>query len=311
MTTDVVTVTVNPAVDHTIWIPRFRAGAVNRVQRQEMSPGGKGVNVAAFLTSLGIDALATGFLGSRNAELFEDFFRERGIAHRFVVVDGTTRTGVKIVDDEAGTTTDINFPGFEVSADRVAELEAMMASLADPHGWVVLSGSLPPGAPASLYARLCASARAAGMRVAVDTSGPPLAEAVGCTPDLLKPNRDELEELTGRALEGRDALAGAALDLVDAGIATVVVSVGGEGALFVRTGEAVFAAAAPVSVASTVGAGDAMVAGTIAATLRDLPLADVAAFATATAATKIGRVGPHLDAAAVETAAKTVAVHPL
>jgi 1-phosphofructokinase len=98
---------------------------------------------------------------------------------------------------------------------------------------------------------------------------------------------------------------------VDTGIATVVVSLGREGALFVRAGEAVFAAAPRVPVASTVGAGDAMVAGTIVAELRDLPLADMAALATAAATTKIRHVGPYLDPGAVEVAAKTVAVHPL
>jgi 1-phosphofructokinase len=311
VTPDVVTVTANPAVDQTVWIPGFRAGEVNRVRRQEVAPGGKGVNVAAFLTAFGIHTLATGFLGTSNAGLFEDFLAEWGIEERFVPVPGTTRTGVKIVDDEAGTTTDINFPGFEVSGDRVAELEATVESLGHPDGWIVLSGSLPPGAPVDLYVRLGANARDLGMRVAVDTSGPPLSHAVQSTPDLVKPNREELEELTGRKLPDRESLAGAAQDLVDAGVSTVVVSLGGEGALFVRAGEVVFAAAPRVPVASTVGAGDAMVAGTITATLRELPLADVAALATATAATKIGRVGPYLDAAAAEAAAKKVAVDPL
>ncbi len=311
MTPDVVTVTANPAVDQTVWIPGFRAGEVNRVRRQEVAPGGKGVNVAAFLAAFGIPTLATGFLGTSNAGLFEDFLAERGIEKRFVPVLGTTRTGVKIVDEEAGTTTDINFPGFEVSADRINELEATVESLGQPDGWIVLSGSLPPGAPVDLYARLGAGARQRGTRVAVDTSGPPLAEAVQCTPELVKPNREELEELTGRTLPDLDALAGAAQELVDKGISTVVVSLGAEGALFVRAGEAVFAAARRVPVASTVGAGDAMVAGAITGTLRDLPLTDVAALATATAALKIGRVGPHLDAAAAEAAAKTVTVDPL
>ena len=311
MTHDVVTVTANPAVDQTVWIPGFRAGEVNRVRRQEVTAGGKGVNVAAFLAAFGIQTLATGFLGTSNAGLFEAFLAERGIEERFVRVHGTTRTGVKIVDDEAGTTTDINFPGFDVPGERVSDLETLVASVMRPGGWMVLSGSLPPGAPADLYARLSTSARAAGMRVALDTSGPPLSEAVRALPDLLKPNREELEELTGRPLADREALAGAAQELVDAGISTVVVSLGGEGALFVRAGEVVFAAPPPVSVASTVGAGDAMVAGTITGILGHLPLADVAALATATAATKIGRVGPYLDAAAAEAASKTVAVHPL
>jgi 1-phosphofructokinase len=311
VTPDVVTVTTNPAVDQTVWIPGFRAGEVNRVRRQEVTPGGKGVNVAAFLTALGFDTFATGFLGTQNAGLFEDFFRDQGIGHRFAPVPGTTRTGVKIVDDEAGATTDVNFPGFQVDAGQVAELETIVAGAVRGGAWLVLSGSLPPGAPVDLYARLATSGHTAGMNVAVDTSGPPLAEAVACRPELVKPNREELEELAGRRLADRAALAGAAHDLADLGIGTVVVSLGGDGALFVRAGEAVFAEAPAVPVASTVGAGDAMVAGTVAGILHDLPLAEVAALGKAGAVPKTRRVGPYLDAAAAEATAKTVAVHPL
>lgn len=311
MTASVVTVTANPALDQTVWVPGFRAGEVNRVRRQEVTPGGKGVNVAAFLTALGVECLATGFLGTENAGLFEDFFGVHGIAHRFAPVPGTTRTGVKIVDDEAASTTDLNYPGFGVDAGQVAALEAVVAEVAQAGAWLVLSGSLPPGAPPDLYARLGASAREKGMRVAVDTSGPALAEAVAWAPDLVKPNRRELEELTGRELPDSGTLAAAARDLAGGGIATVVVSLGADGALFVRKDGAVFAAAPPVAVASTVGAGDAMVAGTVAAMLRGLPLAAVAALATAVAATKIGRVGPYLDAPAAEAMAETIAVHPL
>ena len=154
MTHDVVTVTANPAVDQTVWIPGFRAGEVNRVRRQEVTAGGKGVNVAAFLAAFGIETLATGFLGTSNAGLFEDFLAGRGIEERFVRVHGTTRTGVKIVDEEAGTTTDINFPGFDLPGERVTDLETLVTTVTRPDGWIVLSGSLPPGAPADLYARL-------------------------------------------------------------------------------------------------------------------------------------------------------------
>jgi 1-phosphofructokinase len=308
---DAVTVTANPAIDQTIWVPGFRAGEVNRVQREDVTPGGKGVNVAAFLADFGVSVHATGFLGRPNAGLFEAFLEEKGIGHGFVAVGGTTRTGIKIVDEDANATTDVNFPGFEVTAGDVAALEAAVADAVAPGRWIALAGSLPAGAPPDLYRRLAEIVREGGGRVALDTSGPALRDAIAAGPDLVKPNREELEELGGRPLPDRDALRAAAAELADRGVGTVVVSLGAEGALFARDGVAAFATAPKVRVASTVGAGDAMVAGTIAGTLRGLDVAEVAALATAFSAVAITRIGPHLDASAVEETARNVAVERL
>jgi len=306
-----VTVTANPAADHTVWIPGFRAGEVNRVVRDELSPGGKGVNVAAFLAAAGLSVAATGFLGTENAGLFERFFDETGIAPCFVPVAGATRTGIKIVDAQAGATTDLNFPGFEVGEEQLRALETRVAELTAPGRWVVLAGSLPPGAPPATYRRLAEAVHGGGGLVAVDTSGPALEETLRAQPDLVKPNRAELEELAGGALPDRAALRGAAAALAGDGPSTIVVSDGAEGALFLRHGEAVFATPPPVQVASTVGAGDAMVAGTIVAILRGVALGELAALATAFSAVAISRVGPHLDVAAAEKAAAAVALEDL
>ena len=305
---EVVTVTANPALDQTVWVPGFRAGEVNRAVRDETSPGGKGVNVAAFLAGFGVNVAATGFLGRANAGFFEEFLAGRGIAPCFIPVDGVTRTGIKIVDDDGGTTTDVNFPGFAVSGAELSALEEVVGRLAAPGRWLVLAGSLPREAPAATYRRLAEIVHAAGGWVAVDTSGPALAEALAAGPDLVKPNRVELEELGGRALPDLASLRAAAGDLAAGGVETVVVSLGSEGALFVRGGEAVFARPPAVRVASTVGAGDAMVAGTIVGLRRRLPLDGVAAVATACSAVAIARVGPHLDAGAVEATVDQVKV---
>ena len=142
-------------------------------------------------------------------------------------------------------------------------------------------------------------------------AAPPCATRIDAGPDLVKPNREELEELTGRTLATREALADAAAELAGGGVGTVVVSLGADGALFARNGAAVFASPPPVQVASTVGAGDAMVAGTIAGTLQGLPLEEVAALATAFSADAIARIGPHIDAAAVKRTAENVKVEGL
>lgn len=309
--TDVVTVTPNPAVDQTLWIPGFRAGEVNRVEREEVVAGGKGVNVAAFLAAFGCAVHATGFLGIPNAAIFEAFLETAEIDEGFVRVGGATRTGIKIADQTGGLTTDVNFPGFEVGLEDVVALQGAVAAESAPGRWVVLAGSLPRGAPADLYRRLTDQVHDHGGLVALDSSGEALAAAIEAGPDLVKPNRDELAELVGRPLEDRDALLGAAQELLGRDIATVVVSLGADGALFVRESEAVFAAAAPVDVASTVGAGDAMIAGTIAAQLQDASLDATARLATAFSAAAVSRIGAWLDPAQVRETAAAVAVEAL
>jgi 1-phosphofructokinase len=162
--------------------------------------------------------------------------------------------------------------------------------------WVVLSGSLPPGMPEDAYATITRRVRAAGGAVALDTSGAPLKIALAAGPRIVKPNRHELAELAGRPLDTLEALVAAGRELLADSPAPdlVIVSLGGDGALFHNREQALRALPARVNVISTVGAGDAMVAGLVAAQLEGLPLADTARLATAFAAAKLTRLGPHL-----------------
>lgn len=307
----VLTVTANAAVDHTVWIPGFRAGEVNRVADEDRSPGGKGVNVAAALRALNVDVDATGFLGRDNDGLFAAFFADAGIGDRFLRVPGATRTGIKIVDDRAGTTTDVNFPGVAPGPADVEALAEVVAAASAGAAWVALSGSLPPGVPVDLYARLTAAAHAGGASVALDTSGEALAAAIPAGPDLVKPNVEELEELAGRPLATTEDRLAAAQRLRDGGVARVCVSLGAVGAIFVDEVAAVAARPPPVVVASTVGAGDATVAGAIAALLRGDPIGGVARLATACGATAVAGVGPWLDPEAVARRAADVKIEVL
>ena len=291
----VVTVTLNPAIDQTLSIPGFAAGRVNRVAASRSDAGGKGVNVACVLADLGLDVVATGFLGSDNTVLFETLFEQKRIADRFVRIPGCTRLGLKIVDDETQQTTDINFPGLTPTAEAVAELLDQIASLVVPGGWFVLSGSLPAGAPDDLYATLIDAIHDQGGGVVLDTSGRALREALASAPEVMKPNVEELSELAGRALDTTAAVRAAAESLLDRGVERVVVSMGAEGALFVDRDKALLARPPKVPVRSTVGAGDAMVAGIVYAMSRDLPLEDVARTATASGAYAVTRIGAGIE----------------
>lgn len=283
----VVTVTLNPAIDQTLSIPGFAVGQVNRVVESRSDAGGKGVNVASFLADLGVEATATGFLGADNAAPFENLFRRKRIEDRFVRIAGSTRIGIKIVDGHR--TTDINFPGLSPSADDLAELRGRIAELAAPGRWFVLSGSVPPGVPSGIYAGMIDSIHGRGGYVALDTSGAALREALASRPDLVKPNVDELSEVIGHRPLDWPAAARAL------GVPRVVISMGGDGAVLVDGEEALLARPPRVEVRSTVGAGDAMVAGLVYGMIHELPLDEAARFATASGAYAVTRVGAGIE----------------
>lgn len=282
-----ITVTLNPAIDQLVTLDALLPGQVQRALGSVQAPGGKGINVAAALAGLGISTAALGVLGRDNAGIFEALFAQRGIADACLRVPGQTRTNIKLVADGGRQTTDINLPGLALAE---AHLDAVMSTLARylrPGLAVVLSGSLPAGLPADSWARLQAQAVAAGADVLLDTSEAPLAAALAAPhaamPWAIKPNREELQAATGLRLDGRDALLTAARSLLDRGLGLAVVSMGEEGALFATAQGAVIARPSQRARGSSVGAGDAMVAGMVAARLRGLDLADTARLSTASA----------------------------
>jgi len=159
---DVLTVTLNPAVDRTVTIPHFTPGAVNRAEQAHDTPGGKGVNVASSLADHGHRVAVTGFLGRENCGAFEALFAEKQIADRFMRIAGSTRTGIKIVDPAARATTDINFPGLSPTLPELASLREQITTFDAP--WVVLAGSLPPGVDSAFYRDLVSALKAVGRK---------------------------------------------------------------------------------------------------------------------------------------------------
>lgn len=303
------TVTFNPAIDHTVTIDHLVPGEVHRARATRRNAGGKGVNVASCLADWGGDVVVHGLLGRDNAAPFEMMFAAKGITDRFVRVAGATRVNLKLVDD-AGTT-DINLDG--VAADE-ADVEQVMAGLDDavlPGDLVALSGSLPPGCPPDLYAPLVARLRAKEAMVLLDTSGLPLKFALdgAVLPHVIKPNRSELAAWAGRPLDDRDSLMDVAQALRRRGVELVAISMGEEGALFVSRQGAVCARLTIDGVASTVGAGDAMVAGLAAGLAQGLDLEPLARLATAFAVGKLAMAGPNLPAlGAVRALAQDVVI---
>jgi 1-phosphofructokinase len=294
MTHRIATVTLNPAIDQTVSIPNFKANAVNRVDWKQDDAGGKGVNVASFLAEAGHKVSVSGFLGGKNDALFRRLFRHKGIDDHFVCLPGESRINIKIVDAAQGQVTDINYPGQAPTHQDVATLKQAIRALAHRCDWFVFAGSVPAGMSTNIYNELIGPLKSQGKTVVLDTSGDALRFGLPAKPDLIKPNQAELEEVLNTRLYSHSEIVAAARELIASGIPYVVVSMGAAGALFIDRIQAFHAQPPPVDIKSTVGAGDAMVAGTVAGLVSGQPLRDCATLATAFSMGALGEIGPRL-----------------
>lgn len=292
----VATVTLNPAIDQTIWINGFQLNTVNRAQSMQIEASGKGVNVASFLADNGVACTVTGYLGQDNADLFEQFFASKHIEDRFVRIPGRTRSNVKIVDEAKQQSTDLNLPGLTPPEEALTTLLKTLEHLSISCDWFVMSSSLPPGAPTHSYATLVTYLKQRGKHVVLDTSGAALREGVLAGPTIVKPNLDELYYLAGHSLTSETAIQQSARQLLHNGIQLVVVSMGEQGAMFVNQDTTLLALPPTMSVKRTAGAGDAMVAGIVAGQMRGLDLPECARCATAFSMGAIIRTSSHLPA---------------
>jgi len=290
----IVTVTLNPAIDETITLDALTLGQVNRAKHVTHHAGGKGINVASCLADWGNPNLAiTGLLGADNPVIFDSLCLAKTITDAMVRIPGATRTNIKLAHN--GDTTDINTPGLAPEPEDLETLAATLQDLAREAAILLLAGSLPPGVPEDFYATTIAALKPSGARIILDTSGAPLAAALrgDVMPYAIKPNRAELEEFFGATLATQTDLIAAGAKLRAQNIGLVVISLGAEGALFI--GDQTLHASLPaIHATSTVGAGDAMVAGLIAALAANADLEATARLATAFAAGKLSRPGPNL-----------------
>lgn len=259
----IVTLTPNPSIDRAVLIDALRRGEVHRASSSRIDPGGKGVNVSRALAAQGGSTIAVLPSGGPEGHLLEELLDAAGVTYASVPVRGSVRMNISVLEPD-GTTTKLNEPGPDLSADEVEALLATTLQCAvGAHGadWVVGCGSLPPGAPTDLYAVLVRRVRERGGRVAIDSSGAPFAAAVAARPHLIKPNHEELAELVDHDLPTLGDVRDAARELVSSGIDVVAVSLGGDGALLVTADECAHARATITAPQSTVGAGDCMLAG--------------------------------------------------
>ena len=273
----IVTVTPNPSIDRTIRLDRLVRGGLNRAHSATSEAAGKGVNVSHALATEGVKTIAVLPLASLSAVQYLGLLAD-AVPVAAVPIAGAIRVNVSIIESD-GTVTKVNEPGPPLAA---ADADAIVnaAASASRAGWVVGCGSLPPGAPRDFYGRLARLATS-DRRVAVDSSGDALTAAIASGIALVKPNREELQELVRRPIAVLGEVIDAARDLIAQGCGAVLVSLGADGAVYVDAATAAHAEARVADAANPVGAGDALLAGFLAAGARVEALPVAVAWAVA------------------------------
>ncbi|MFC8092234.1 1-phosphofructokinase [Streptomyces sp. NPDC057301] len=256
----ILTVTPNPSLDRTYEVPALDRGEVIRATGERMDPGGKGVNVSRAVTAAGQRTVAVLPLGGAPGALVADLLDAQGIEVAPVPVAGATRSNIALAESD-GVLTKINAPGPELSA---AEQELLLETVREQSrdaDWIACCGSLPRGLAPSWYADVVTRAHAGGARIALDTSGRALLEALRARPDVVKPNAEELSEAVGRPLTTVGDALKAAEELRAMGAGAVLASLGADGQMLVDGSGAWFGSARVDVVRSNVGAGDSSLAG--------------------------------------------------
>lgn len=266
----IVTLTVNPSLDRTVELASpLERGEVQRAYAAHQEPGGKGINVTRALVASGLATVAV-FPGA-DTDPMVTAMRASRLPFAHLPIAGAVRSNVTLTEPD-GTTTKVNEPGPRLDPAELEALTELVVSTAEGASWLVVSGSLPPSIRQDYYVRLVEAVTSRlgddAPRIAVDGSGEPLRLLLesGLRIDLVKPNAEELAELTGvgsgESLEADPAsAAAAALSLLERGVAAALVTLGGRGAALVTTEGTWFAAAPRIEARSTVGAGDSSLAG--------------------------------------------------
>ena len=305
----IVAVALNPAIDRVLEVPGLAIGAHQVARLLARDSAGKGVNVAKGLSLLGVPCVLTGLIGQGEFDFFADGAARVGVRMAMVRVPGQTRENITLVDPLARRETHIRDQGFTVTGLQLDALRASLAELAGDGTVFAFSGSLPPGIGAGEFADLLDACRKGGARLAVDASGIGLSVAAGARPWLIKPNREELEELLGRKLHGDEELLTAGRELAQR-VETVLVSCGEQGAYLFAGTQAWHGTCQvpPGQLASTVGCGDALLSGFLAGCYKNLAMPEALRLAVAAAAATAVSVTALFEPGRIETMAATASV---
>lgn len=276
-------ITLNPCIDRTVELRNLTVDGHNRADRVHQSISGKGINVNVVLKHLGVETRALVLEHASGGRQVLDFLRERQIPYSAVSSPGALRINLKLTDTVNGTMTEINERGVPVTSDVVAEILRKVTAALDGTDILVADGSVPPGTPDDIYKTILTMAKERHILTVLDASGALLRKGLQARPWLVKPNRFELESYYGEAAEDQRQLLSLAQRMREEGAENVCLSMGKEGAALITVEGVWLAPGNPIPVRGAQGAGDSMVAGICAATLRGLPAQEVLRWGVAAA----------------------------
>jgi 1-phosphofructokinase/tagatose 6-phosphate kinase len=291
----IVTVTLNAAVDRTLLVPNFQIGQRHRASVGFLSAGGKGINIARALKRLGAPVVCTGLAGGRNGTLLVEELTQEGILNDFVRIRGESRTSTAVLDPTSNAYTEINEAGPEIADDEIETLREKLAYLTQGADFVVFAGSLPRGVDTSFYAEALRDSARRHQLAVVDADGEPLRVAVAAEPHLVAPNVREAEELVGHEFVDDEDLVSALDEIADLGARNVLITMdtGCYALLREDREELRLRARAPeLEPASTIGAGDTLLAAFLAARSAGRSFEDCVRTAVATGAASVLEAGP-------------------
>jgi 1-phosphofructokinase/tagatose 6-phosphate kinase len=293
----IITVTLNAAIDKSLSVPSFRLGHRHRTTERRALAGGKGVNVARMLKTLGQPVIATGFAGGPTGSQILAQLAEESILHDFVRIREESRTNTSVLDPTTGEQTEINEQGPSVAADELEQFREKLLYLARGAAIVVFAGSLPRGVEPELYAQLLREVRKLDVMTVVDTDGDPLRHAVRAEPDIVTPNVVEAEELVGHEFHDDGDRADAVHEIVSLGARSAIMTTsdGCWAQVLVDSAPRVYRVTVPrVESVATVGSGDAFLAGYIARRYSGAAMPECLRFGVACGAESTGRLGAGL-----------------
>lgn len=305
----IITVTMNPAIDKTVDLDNFIHGGLNRLKNVLHDAGGKGINVSKTIHALGGKTIATGFVGGNGGLIINKVLEEQNIATDFIVVDGETRTNLKVVEQN-GFVTELNEPGPNISAGDLELLTEKLIGYANAEALFVFAGSIPNGVPKDIYKTLIQAVKEKGATALLDADGELFMRAIEAKPHIIKPNDVELQEYFKLGHDAsEDELIDMGKKLLNQGIEVVIISLGKKGAVFLKDEQVLMIPGLKVDAHSTVGAGDAMVAAVSYALNEGLDFKEAAILGVATSAGAVTTKGTKPpEKSLVETLKKQVQI---
>lgn len=266
----ILTVTLNPCIDKTVWIEKMETGRIIRSHRVTYQSGGKGINVSRVLTNLGVGNRALTFGGGASGQLLTELLRREGIKHRIIPVEGMIRTVTTVVEEDTYFQTAYVEPGPHLSEGEINRMMDAFGEEAEAAEVIVLSGSAPAQEHAWMIPEMIERGRKMGKKIWMDTRDKAFSMGVEAQPYFIKPNLEELEQYTGRKIAEKERLA-ILQKLYDQGISYVILSLGKEGAVMICPEGAYYQEAFPVKVVNAVGSGDSFTAGFLYGYTRGYP----------------------------------------